>query len=214
MPRRVKEDNRTRLDALMRSDRARYERQATRVLSGDAERGSEAVQEACLRACKTAAQYQPPAQGEAGGFEAWFRQIVRNVCLDFRRQEQRQPETSSFSAMPPDVQDNCFADQSAPDPYECLEFDGTVRIDGEPSDLFRFLTPDQQAILRDVYVEDNEEVDIARRDAHTPGAVRSRLMAARRGLKVAVVAADAWADIVALEALEEPGRDRRELRGE
>lgn len=190
---RKKRLNSRRLSRLMDNQRESMVKRAALILRCD-ERAEDAVQEACLRVCRTSSGYDPSRNyvGDTdAGYLAWFVRVLTNICLEWRRSERRRPEVlASQMLMTPSQAESLegYAPtmetfRQSPQP---LETDADFRLmgyaleeAGEILDAWKFLPDKDRDILEKIYIEDQEEVDIAAQEGVSHGAVRTRLMNAR-----------------------------------
>jgi RNA polymerase sigma-70 factor (ECF subfamily) len=134
-------------------------RRYARLLTGDAHRADDLVQDTLLRACTKWSLWRPGSD-----LRAWLFTIMHNVFINQLR------------AMPP-----------ASIPFDDMEEAGVASDAGMAIDLERALTAlpeDQREVLLMVTVEDFSYSDVARVTGVPIGTVMSRLSRARRRVRV------------------------------
>jgi RNA polymerase sigma-70 factor (ECF subfamily) len=139
---------------------------ALRILR-DHDRARDALQTALLQVWRDL-----PALRDPDRFEAWTYRIIANACHAELRRRRRQPPAAGL-----------FADDAptGDDQFAVLHRDELERA-------FARLSADQRTVLVLMYYRDLSISDIAMALAISPGTVKSRLYAAREGMRAAIEA--------------------------
>ena len=190
---RISRMNARRLSRLMENQREAMVKKAAAILRCE-DKAEDAVQEACLRVCRTTSGYDPARNyiGETdAGYYAWFVRVLTNICLEWRRSEKRRPEvlasqilltpaqSTGLEGYAPTMETFRQMPQSPETDAEFRLMNFAIEDAGEILDAWKYLPEKDREILEMVYINDQEEVDIAEKENASHGAIRTRLMNAR-----------------------------------
>lgn len=145
---------------------------AFRIL-GDADRASDATQEAFIRCFRSLDQFR------GGIFRAWLLRIVTNCCYDQLRLQQRRPTTPIDDLVEDEEHSDLLRDniESPEDSLERGELNAFLKAS------LGILPPEQRAIVVLSDIEGLSYVEIAAVTSLALGTVKSRLNRARGRLR-------------------------------
>jgi RNA polymerase sigma factor (sigma-70 family) len=140
---------------------------------GDAERASDATQDAFLRCYRSLDQFR------GGLFRAWLLRIVTNCCYDQLRLQQRRP-TTPIDDMVEDEEHSDLLKDNIESPEESLE---RGELNAFLKTSLEILPPEQRAIVVLSDIEGLSYEEIASVTSLALGTVKSRLNRARGRLR-------------------------------
>jgi RNA polymerase sigma-70 factor (ECF subfamily) len=146
-----------------------------RLILRDRELARDAVQEACIRAWRDLPGLREPAR-----FDAWFRRLTVNACLDVARHRRRRPVEVELSPIAQELPGGAVLGDSA---AALADRDLIERA-------FRRLHPDQRVVIVLRYYLDLSVPEIAETVGVPVGTAQARLHRGLAVLRAAIAPAD------------------------